>query len=210
MSDPGLRSSLLGRIVVHAFGRAPCRALLLRLVTKMEGGEFTSASLRRVLRRHYGVEVGAHSYGSLLVPGMADRCTVIGAYVSIGPNVRRFGASHPIDEISMHPYWYNSRLGYVGPDRDVARSACEIRDEAWIGANVVILPGCTRIGLGAVIGAGSVVTHDVGDFEVVAGNPARLIRNRLDHSHREVVLRAVAIVDPLSRQKILSAASRLG
>lgn len=46
---------------------------------------------------------------------------------------------------------------------------------AWIGAGATILPGVS-IGAHAIVGAASVVTHDVADFEVVAGNPARNIR----------------------------------
>jgi len=52
-----------------------------------------------------------------------------------------------------------------------------IGDEVWIGAGAIILPGVT-IGDNALIGAGAVVTNDVGDNEVVAGNPARLVRVR--------------------------------
>lgn len=50
-----------------------------------------------------------------------------------------------------------------------------IKDHAWIGANAVILPG-TEIGRYAIIGAGSVVTKDVPDYAVAAGNPARIIK----------------------------------
>jgi acetyltransferase-like isoleucine patch superfamily enzyme len=109
----------------------------------------------------------------------------------------------------MHPYWYNPRFGYVGPDREVERTTCEISDEVWIGANATILPGCTRIGVGAVVGAGSVVTHDVGDFEIVAGNPARPIGARLDSERRKAVLRAADLVDPHTRQEYLSTVDRL-
>jgi acetyltransferase-like isoleucine patch superfamily enzyme len=49
-----------------------------------------------------------------------------------------------------------------------------IEDGASIGANATILPG-VRVGIGAMIGAGAVVTHDVPDCAVVAGNPARVI-----------------------------------
>lgn len=47
----------------------------------------------------------------------------------------------------------------------------------WIGGRVIILPG-VKIGDGAIIGAGSVVTKDVSEYDVVAGNPARVIKNR--------------------------------
>lgn len=50
-----------------------------------------------------------------------------------------------------------------------------IKKYAWVGANVTILPGVT-IGENAVVGAGSIVTKDVPDNAIVAGNPARLIR----------------------------------
>lgn len=53
-----------------------------------------------------------------------------------------------------------------------------VRDHVWIGCNVTILPGIT-IGEGAVIGAGSVVTRDVAPYTIVAGNPARVIKERV-------------------------------
>ena len=52
-----------------------------------------------------------------------------------------------------------------------------IHDDVWIGANSVVLPGIT-IGAGAVVAAGSIVTKDVEENAIVAGNPARLIRFR--------------------------------
>ena len=50
-----------------------------------------------------------------------------------------------------------------------------IKDKAWIGFNTIILKGI-KIGEGAIIGSGSVVTKDVPDWTIVAGNPARIIR----------------------------------
>lgn len=50
-----------------------------------------------------------------------------------------------------------------------------IGDKAWIGFNSIVLAGVT-IGEGAVVGAGSIVTRDVAPYTIVAGNPARLIR----------------------------------
>ena len=54
----------------------------------------------------------------------------------------------------------------------------EIMDDVWIGARVIILPGCKRIGTHSIIGAGAVVTKDVPDYAIVGGNPARVIRMR--------------------------------
>lgn len=52
-----------------------------------------------------------------------------------------------------------------------------IGNDVWIGGRVIILPG-VKIGDGAIIGAGSVVTKDVSEYDVVAGNPARVIKDR--------------------------------
>lgn len=59
------------------------------------------------------------------------------------------------------------------PDRPIV-----IEDDAWIGFNAVVLKG-VRIGRGAVIGAASVVTHDVPAYSVVVGNPARIVGSAL-------------------------------
>ena len=55
----------------------------------------------------------------------------------------------------------------------------KIGNDVWVGGGAIILPGVT-VGNGSTIGAGSVVTHDVESYTVVAGNPARVIR-RLPH-----------------------------
>ena len=52
-----------------------------------------------------------------------------------------------------------------------------IGNDVWIGGRVIILPG-VKIGDGAIVGAGSVVTRDVSEYDIVAGNPARVIKNR--------------------------------
>lgn len=80
--------------------------------------------------------------------------------VLIGPNTNIITEGHPQDPDSRH--------GLFG--RPVV-----IKRNAWIGAGVTVLPGVT-IGENAVVGAGSVVTKDVPDNAVAAGNPARIIK----------------------------------
>jgi virginiamycin A acetyltransferase len=160
---------------------------LLGWAVAAEGGQMTSLTLRCILAQQYGIKVGNYSYGSLLDPGMCDSNTSVGHYVSIGPNVRRFGAAHPIDALSMHPYFYNPALGMAHKRDDVPRTALQIGDDAWIGASTIILPGCSRIGIGAVVGAGSIVTADVPDFAVVLGAPAKVVKTRLTEQERASV-----------------------
>ena len=52
-----------------------------------------------------------------------------------------------------------------------------VEDYAWLGAFSMILPG-VRVGRGAIVGAGSIVTRDVADWTIVAGNPARVVGQR--------------------------------
>lgn len=64
----------------------------------------------------------------------------------------------------------------------IAAQGCEsapvvIEDDVWLGANAIVLPGI-RIGAGAIVGAGAVVTHDVEAMSIVAGVPARVIGKR--------------------------------
>lgn len=181
-----MRSSFI-RPLLRRAGRGRSARLLLAVAMRLEGGQMTSRSLRDYLAGRYGVQAGDYSYGSLLIPGMSDRGLTIGSYVSIGPGVRRFGAAHPLERLSLHPYFYNPQLGLVGEDADVKRSDCRIGSDVWIGADALILPGCTRIGTGAVVGAGSVVTKDVTEFSIVVGNPARVIGERLSEQERDQV-----------------------
>lgn len=72
----------------------------------------------------------------------------------------------------------------VSAEQDVPRVECVIGNDVWIGANATILPGCTSIGSGAVIGAGSIVTKDVPAYAIVVGSPARQIGERLSTADR--------------------------
>ena len=84
----------------------------------------------------------------------------IGDDVFIGPKVNLITINHDVNP-------ENRSATYGRP--------IVIEDKVWIGINATVLPG-VRIGYGAIIGAGSVVTKDVPPMTIMAGNPARIIR----------------------------------
>ena len=107
---------------------------------------------------HWGSGIYANSNLTLVDDGHI----YIGDRVMFGPNVTVATAGHPVDaELRKRGLQYNRDV-YIG-------------ENAWIGANAIILPG-VKIGKNAVIGAGSVVTKDVPDGAVAAGNPCRVLR----------------------------------
>lgn len=72
---------------------------------------------------------------------------------------------------------YNSWHDIEDPEFGALREPVIIEDYVFIGPRAIILPG-TKIGRGAIVAAGSVVTKDVNDFEVVGGVPAKIIKER--------------------------------
>lgn len=184
--NTGLFRSRLAPALVMLYRWRPLRRVCLVAARWLEGGDFYSWTLRRILIVFHGIDVGAYSYGECLVPGSWPRGVVVGRYVSIASGVRPLLRNHPLDRLSMHPFFYNSRLGWLPVDT-IPTTTLEIGHDAWLGERAIITPRCSRIGIGAVVAAGSVVTKDVPDFAVVAGNPARIIRYRFPEKIRDAI-----------------------
>lgn len=110
----------------------------------------------------YNIEVGENFYANYNLIILDVGKVIIGKNAQIAPNVSIYTAGHPI-----HPESRNSGYEYG--------IAVTIGDNVWIGGNVCIMPGVT-IGRNVVIGAGSVVTKDIQDNVIAAGNPCRVIR----------------------------------
>lgn len=110
----------------------------------------------------WNIEVGENFYANYNLTILDVGKVTIGDNVLLAPNVSLYTAGHPI-----HPDSRNSGYEYGIP--------ITIGDNVWIGGNVVVLPGVT-IGSNSVIGAGSVVSRDVPEWVVAAGNPCRVIR----------------------------------
>lgn len=180
-------ASSLGGALMAASKRRRAAARALRLALRLERGQFRSATARRIMKARFGVEIGAYSYGPCFSPGAFAPGITVGRYVSIAAGVRPFLRNHPMGRLSLHPFFYNHRLGFVSED-NIPSGQLWIGHDAWVGENAIITPGCSRIGIGAVVGAGAVVTRDVPDFVIVAGNPAKIIRHRFDERARETIL----------------------
>jgi maltose O-acetyltransferase len=163
---PSYSFSLLGRL------SKKCRALVCK--------QFFHA-----IGRNVNVEHGAYFGSGRLIEigdnsGIGVDCHVpadirIGNDVMMGPEVLIIGRNqnHKIDDVNIP-----MRLqGYKDAPPVV------IEDDVWLGARVIILPGI-RIGRGAVIGAGAIVTKDVPPYAICVGNPARIVRSRKDSKER--------------------------
>lgn len=80
--------------------------------------------------------------------------------------------------ISQDAYLCGGTHDYTRPNYPLKRLPIVVEDDVWIGAGAFIGPG-VRIGRGAVVGARAVVFKDVPPWKVVAGNPARIIKDRV-------------------------------
>jgi acetyltransferase-like isoleucine patch superfamily enzyme len=120
--------------------------------------------------RRDGLVIGAHSRINRDCCLDARGSLHIGENVSISPEVTILTAYHPIDD----------------PEFRVATRPIEIDDYAFIGTRATILAG-VRIGRGAVVGAGAVVTRDVPPLAVAAGVPARQVGTRPEEALRYVL-----------------------
>lgn len=154
-----------------------CRRILYRLNTidpsDFEGislivkellGRSENAFINPPFRCDYGshIEVGKNFFANYNCTIIDVAKVVIGDNCQIAPNVSIYTAGHPV-----HPVSRNSLYEYgIG---------ITIGDNVWIGGNTVILPG-VHIGNNTVIGAGSVVTKDIPDWVIAAGNPCKVIR----------------------------------
>lgn len=159
---------------------------------------YKSARIINNLKDREKIRIGANTHikGELLVFAhggeieIGDYCFVgensyiwsakrisIGNRVLIGHNTNIFdNTTHPIDADARHREF--KQIIEVGhpTSLDLQEKEVIIEDDAWIGASVIILRG-VRVGKGAIVGAGSVVTKDVPPFTFVAGNPAKVIKN---------------------------------
>lgn len=154
-----------------------CRKILQRLNTAdRSDGELIKKIVKELLGKSenavinppfycdygFNIEVGKNFFANYNCTILDVAKVKIGDNCQFAPNVAVYTAGHPI-----HPVSRNSQYEYG--------ISVTIGDNVWIGGNSVIVPG-VHIGSNTVIGAGSVVTKDIPDWVIAAGNPCRVIR----------------------------------
>jgi phosphonate metabolism protein (transferase hexapeptide repeat family) len=127
-------------------------------------------------------ELGDYSY---LGSGCMVADAQIGRFCAIAAQVRIGAPNHPIDRPSQHRFTYCPEYYCADAQRDHAffqqrrSDRVLIGNDVWIGHAAIVMPGI-KVGDGAVLAAGAVVTHDVAPYTIVGGVPARQIRERFN------------------------------
>lgn len=110
----------------------------------------------------YNIEIGIDFYANHNCVILDAARVTFGNHVFVGPDCGFYTAGHPLDAKRR-----NRGLEYAYP--------ITVGDNVWFGGGVKVMPGVT-IGNNSVIGAGSIVTKDIPEYVVAAGNPCRVIR----------------------------------
>lgn len=187
-----MTASLVDRLV-NRVRRGRTNQRLRRACTAKESTIFLESAQIVNHQTRESIDVGAHSIvgGQLLV--FPDKGRIrIGDHCFIGEATRIWSAfdvsighrvlishgvnihdtiSHSLHAHKRHHHFVNMAMHQDSTLRDVPSAAIVIEDDAWIGLNAIILKG-TRIGRGAVVAAGAVVSRDVPPFTIVAGPAA--------------------------------------
>lgn len=136
-----------------------------KLIRSLLGRCGNNITINQPFRCDYGenIHIGENFFANFNLTVLDEAEVRIGDNAFIGPNVSIYTACHPLDAAER-----NKQTEWALP--------VTIGNNVWMGGNVTIVPGVT-IGDNCVIGAGSVVTHDIPSNTVAAGNPARVIKS---------------------------------
>ncbi|MCF7513923.1 CatB-related O-acetyltransferase [Pseudoalteromonas sp. L23] len=169
----------------------------MRFIKKLFLGFKTKASNEREnvrvekgVRLNKKVKIGFYTFIGK-DSNIGDNCSEIGRYCSIGQNSLIGPNIHPYNRLSTSAIFYSSAWGVVSDNEkeSLNNRPVTLGSDVWVGAYSIVLPG-VKVGHGAIIGANSVVTKDVPDYAIVAGNPAKIIKFRFDE---EVIVRLLEL-----------------
>lgn len=122
---------------------------------------------------------GKKSYGNPILRGDISKVK-IGSYTSIAQDVIfDCGFHHNVNAVSTFPFQAFNESHKQHGVHPISKGDINIGNDVWIGEGSLIMSGVI-IGDGAIVGAKSIVTKSIGDYEIWAGNPAKMIRRRFE------------------------------
>ena len=133
------------------------------------------------------VSFGEYTYGNPSVIQWDEKTKLdVGKFCSIASDVKIIlGGNHRSDWTTTYPFNnlpdHFPELAHI-PGAILSKGNINIGNDVWLASSCVILSGVT-IGNGAVVGANSVVSRNIGPYEIHVGNPATFVRNRFSESH---------------------------
>ena len=163
--DPGLEvERQRARALLRRYNRAEAEPERQAILRQLLGQAGRNSIVEPPFYCSYGqnIYLGDQVYLNVLCTILDCNEVRIGHHVMIGPAVQIYTAAHDLQAETRIQGW------------EVARPVT-IEDNVWLGGGAILLPG-VRIGRNAVVGAGAVVSRDVPANTVVAGNPARVVR----------------------------------
>jgi acetyltransferase-like isoleucine patch superfamily enzyme len=153
-------------------------------------------------------DIGCRTYGApkVLTFDEQDSTLRIGKYSSIADSVILVGGEHRTNAVSTYPFKQLLPGAQDANNISFSRGEVQIGNDVWIGYGALILSG-RKIGDGAVVAAGALVSQDVPPYAIAGGNPARVIKYRFTKEQIQSML-AIAWWD-CPESKIVDAASLL-
>lgn len=158
--------------------------ILSKLFKKARLAAVINSNIDKTAKIESGSHVVGSSFGKYSYCGYD--CEIlnceIGNYVSIANNCKMGGANHVTSWVSTSPVFYYGRDSVSKKFAEFKRPPGKkiiIGHDVWIAEGCIIKAG-VKIGNGAVIGMGSIVTKDIPPYSIAVGNPARVIKYRFD------------------------------
>lgn len=163
--------------------------VLKKIITRFKmipQGHFLKKNAPYLIESTNIITAGKMSYhnGGFIIQGSQD--VKIGSYCAFGENIRIITDNHdynyPVMQYSFYRHYFGKEhpgvLQYP-PNNERTKGGVEIGSDVWIGHNTTILSG-VKIGNGAIIGTGCIVTKDVEPYSIVSGIPAQKVKMRFN------------------------------
>ena len=181
MRDRSGKKLTSSEIVGKIRGRIGAIGLDFGLMVLRWVGRIPSHTIRKTIYRLAGIKIGSgstiHMWANFFQPKniTIGQGTIVGDHVFLDGRAKLTIGSHVA--IASSVLIYNSEHDVRSDNFDPIEEPVEIDDYVFIGARAIILPG-VKVGRGAVVAAGAVVTKDVAEMTIVGGVPAKIIGQR--------------------------------